>query len=340
MTAKPLSESHRLDPELVAEPINASVASRGGWRIIASKELADAIQSIRFMVLLALIGLAALASVQAATGPIQDAASAASQTPSVFLLLFTLSADRVPAFHEFIGILGPLVGIALGFDAISAERSERTLARLVAQPIHRDDVINGKFAAGVAAIAIVLTTVTAMVVAYGMWSLGQPPQPADLARIAAFVVVATTYIALWLALAILVSVLVRRASTAALVTIAAWLVFSLFAGLIAGILADGLSPIDNSDDLNQVLDNARTELTVLRFSPDQLYTEATGVLLSPERQTTGILVLDVDTRTVPSTLSLTQSVLLAWWQVMAISAGAIAMFTIAYLIFLRQEVRA
>ncbi len=110
--------------------------------------------------------------------------------------------------------------------------------------------------------------------------------------------------------------------------------------LIAGILADGLSPIDNSDDLNQVLDNARTELTVLRFSPDQLYTEATGVLLSPERQTTGILVLDVDTRTVPSTLSLTQSVLLAWWQVMAISAGAIAMFTIAYLIFLRQEVRA
>ena len=55
--------------------------------------------------------------------PIRDAADTASSTPSIFLYLFTLSPDRVPAFYEFIGILGPLLGIAFGFDAINGERS-------------------------------------------------------------------------------------------------------------------------------------------------------------------------------------------------------------------------
>ena len=70
--------------------------------------------------------------------------------PSIFLYLFTLSPERVPAFHEFLGILGPLLGIAFGFDAINGERAQGTLPRLVAQPIHRDEIINGKFVAGLA----------------------------------------------------------------------------------------------------------------------------------------------------------------------------------------------
>ena len=48
--------------------------------------------------------------------------------------------QRVPAFHEFLGILGPLLGIAFGFDAINGERSQGTLPRLVvaADPPRRD----------------------------------------------------------------------------------------------------------------------------------------------------------------------------------------------------------
>ena len=46
-----------------------------------------------------------------------------------------------PAFHEFVGILGPLLGIAFGFDAINAERAQRTLPRLgvPADPPRRGD---------------------------------------------------------------------------------------------------------------------------------------------------------------------------------------------------------
>ena len=154
----------------------------GGWRIVARKELTDHVRSVRFLILVILVGLAGLASVHSASGPIRDAADTASSTPSIFLFLFTLSPERVPAFHEFIGILGPLLGIAFGFDAMNGERAQRTLPRLVAQPIHRDEIINGKFVAGIGAILLALTSLIAIVAGYGALRLGVGPTAGDFVR--------------------------------------------------------------------------------------------------------------------------------------------------------------
>jgi len=91
-----------------------------------------------------------------------------------------------------------------------------------------------------------------------------------------------------------------------------------------------------------VLANARLELNVRRISPSQLYQEATGVLLNPARQTTG-LVVDEDPTTsqaLPSTLSLSESLVLAWWQVSVLVGAVVVLFAGAYAIFMRQEVRA
>jgi ABC-2 type transport system permease protein len=311
----------------------------GGWRIVARKEFSDHVSSVRFLVLVVLMSLAGLAAVNSAAGPIRDAADSASQTPSIFLYLFTISPQRVPAFHEFLGILGPLLGIAFGFDAINGERAQRTLPRLVAQPIHRDEIINGKFVAGIAAIALALASVMAIVGGYGALRLGVGPTGADLARAVAFFLVAVVYIGLWLALAILLSVTSRRAATAALTAIGIWLLFTLFGGLIAGSIADAIHGVDADSTVDQVLANARLELDIRRLSPDQLYRDATGVLLNPSRQTTGILVSD-QTNTLPADLPLRDSLLLAWWQLVAIVGGTVALFTAAYVVFMRQEVRA
>jgi ABC-2 type transport system permease protein len=313
---------------------------RGGWRIVAGKEFTDHVRSIRFLLLVVLMSLAGLAAVHSAAGPIRDAADSASQTPSIFLYLFTLSPQRVPAFHEFLGILGPLLGIGFGFDAINGERAQRTLPRIVAQPIHRDEIINGKFVAGLGAIALALAAVMAIVGGYGALRLGIGPSTGDLARVVAFYVVAVVYIALWLALAILLSVVCRRAATAALTAIAIWLVFTLFGGLIAGVIADAVHGVDTDSSAEEVLANARLELDIRRLSPDQLYRDATGVLLNPSRQTTGIVVTDQTSSSLPSNLALRDSLLVAWWQLVAIVGGTVALFTAAYLTFMRQEVRA
>ena len=315
----------------------------GGWRIVARKEFADHIHSVRFVILVVLVALAGLASVHSASGPIRAAASATTDVPSIFLYLFTLAPDRVPAFHEFIAILGPLLGIAFGFDAVNGERSQRTLPRLVSQPIHRDEVINGKFVAGLGAIALALAAVMLVVAGYGMLRLGIGPSIGEVVRMVAFFIVAVVYIALWLALTMLLSVVTRRAATAALAGIAIWLVFTLFGGLIAGLVADTVHPVPAANPTTEdVLDNARLEQTVKRFSPSELYQEATGVLLNPSRQTTG-LVVETDSTTsqaLPSTLALSESLVLAWWQVAVLVGGVVVLFAAAYYAFMRQEVRA
>jgi ABC-2 type transport system permease protein len=321
----------------VAEP---TPRFRGGWRIVARKEFTDHISSVRFVILLVLLSLAGLAAVHSAAGPIRDAADSATQTPSIFLYLFTLSPERVPAFHEFLGILGPLLGIAFGFDAINGERSQGTLPRLVSQPIHRDEIINGKFVAGLAAIALTLAAVIAIVAGYGAWRLGVGPSSGDVVRILAFYVVAMTYTAFWLALSLWLSVVCRRAATAAMAVIAIWLVLTLFAGLIAGIIADSLHDVPADATTEQVLANARTELRIRRISPDQLYKEATGVLLNPSRQSTGIVITEQDSRALPSSLPLADSLQLAWWQLVTLVALTTVVFAAAYTTFMRQEVRA
>jgi ABC-2 type transport system permease protein len=331
------------EPAAATAPARRDEARRfrhGGWRIVAGKELGDHVRSARFVIIVVLVVLAGLASVHSASGPIRAAADDASQTPSIFLYLFTLSPQRVPAFHEFIGILGPLLGIAFGFDAINGERAQHTLPRLVAQPIHRDEVINGKFVAGLGAIALALACLVAMVAGYGALRLGVGPTLGDATRIVAFYVVTLVYVALWLALALLLSVVCRRAATAALAAIAVWLVLTLFMGLLASMVADAADPVPADATTEQVLANARTELAVRRLSPDQLYKDATGVLLNPSRQSTGIVVEAVDSAALPSTLPLEQSLVLAWWQVVVLVAATIVLFAAAYLTFMRQEVRA
>src|SRR5918994_5022765 len=227
-----------------ARATDAEPPLRAGWRIVAAKELADHLTSVRFIVLTVILGLAAAAAVYSAAGGIRDLASAASGTPSLFLNLFTFRPEgsQIPNFIFFVTFLAPLLGIAFGFDAVNGERSEGTLPRLVSQPIHRDDIINGKFVAGLAAIAIIFIIITSLVAAVGVLLLGILPSAEEVLRLMVWLVLAIAYVGLWLALALACSIVFRRAATSALVAIAIWLMLTLFASLLVGIFAGFLSP--------------------------------------------------------------------------------------------------
>lgn len=328
------------DTAIDASPTVRGGRPRGGWRIVAAKELADHVLSARFAILLVIFALAALAAVHAAAGEIRDLAAGATGAPSVFLLLFTVSVDRIPSFLELIGFLGPLLGIAFGFDAINGERSRGTLPRLVSQPIHRDDVITGKFAAGIVLIAVSIVALVAVVSGYGIVRLGITPDGGDVARIATFAVIAIAYVGVWLAFAVLVSVLTRRAATAVLTTIAAWLVLTLFSGLIFGALADVFSPAGDDASAQELVDNVRTELTISRISPEQLYNEAATALLNPQVRTIGVVSAVQLDQALPDPLAWDQSLLLVWPHAVALVAVTVVLFIVAFVVFMRQEIRA
>lgn len=140
--------------------------------------------------------------------------------------------------------------------------------------------------------------------------------------------------------AILASVVFRRAATSALVCIAAWLVFTVFSSLFAGLLANALANVFDDATFDEQLRHARTELTISRFSPETLYEEASTAVLLPEVRSLGILTQGDVERAVTGELSLTQSLLVAWPQITALVALIVVLFMVAYLLFMRQEIRA
>ncbi len=329
----------RLPLTRAAEP--APVRRRGRWQIVAAKEFADHLLSVRFLVLVVILGLAAAGAVYAAASAIRDVASDVAGQPSLFLKLFTVAPEeRFPPFYVLVGFLGPLLGIAFGFDAVNGERAERTLPRLLSQPIHRDDVINGKFAAGLGAIGLILVAITLIVAAIGILQLGVMPTPEELLRLAVWLILASAYVGLWLAFALLCSVLLRRAATSALVAISVWLVLTLFAALVVGVIAAFVAPLPNDPSLAQELANLNAQQELARLSPGRLYEEATAAILDPSVRTVGlVLAVQVD-RAVGSILPLDQSLLVVWPQFVALIALTAAAFALAYISFMRQEVRA
>lgn len=320
--------------------VRAVSVPRAGWRIVAAKETADHLLSTRFTVLLLLVGLAAVGAVYAASGGIRDVAEEARELPGLFLLLFTAAPERLPSFVTLVGFLGPLLGIAFGFDAVNGERAQRTLPRLVAQPIRRDDVINGKFAAGLGVIASVLAALTLVVAGVGIVRLGTVPGTEEVARLLAWLVLTVVYVGFWLAFAMVWSVVLRRAATSALVSIAAWLALTLFAGFLVGLAADLVAPAPPDATPEQQLRNLRAQVWVGRLSPRVLYDEATLVLLNPQARVVGFFFQHQLDQAIPSPLPLDQSLLVVWPQVVSLVALCVICFAAAYVLFMRQEIRA
>lgn len=317
-----------------------------GWKVVASKELADHLLSRRFTILLLLVGLAAVVVVYVAAGDIRDAAQSATEADSLFIRLYTLGPDEFRTFFGLVGLLAPLFGIAFGFDAVSSERSDGTLPRLLAQPIHRDDVINGKFVAGISVIAIMLATLTAIVAGVGIGRLGIVPSAAEVGRILVYLLLAIIYAGFWLAFSILLSVVLRRAATSAMAAIGTWLVFALLATRLFGILADVIAPIPENPtiaELDEVVNKLEFRQNLQRLSPTYLYLESTVVLLNPDVTTRGIeaqVRLQFEPAALPSSLSLDQSILIVWPQIVALLGLTAICFAGGYISFMRQEVRA
>ena len=172
-------------------------AAGGGFATLYRKEMADHFRSARFRLLLLLLTLTSLASLFGAF----DALMSAQTSEYVFLSMYTLSGGSIPSFASFLAYLAPLVGLALGFDAINRERMQGTLTRLVSQPIHRDAVISAKFLAGAVAILLLVFFEGVLVGAVGLVVVGVPPTLEELLRLGSYLLLTAFYTMLWLGLA-------------------------------------------------------------------------------------------------------------------------------------------
>jgi ABC-2 type transport system permease protein len=328
-----------------AEARRTERAPSGGWKVIAGKELADHIASWRFIGLLAVITILSLLPVVFTSADINKAASDASGDPRVFLLMFSYGSQSLAGIPMtfFVGLIVPVVGIAFGYDGVNSERSQSTLSRLLAQPIHRDDVINGKYVAGIAVISVMMVTLILLVTALGILRLGIIPSAEDIARIAIWLLATILYGSFWLALGLLLSVVVRSTASAALIGFGAAFGTAFFGPILLPILAQTIFPIDTTASLASQYGANGAQMLLERISPAQLYQDVITAVLNPAVNalfygTTGQATSAQEQ--IPTLLTLDQSLLLVMPQLLVLLALTVAVFAISYVLFLRQEVRA
>jgi len=173
-----------------------------GLMAIFWKELADHFNSKRFIILSTLIYLAGITTIYVAAQNIRTGIT--ENTEFIFLRLFIVSGESLPfSFPFFLSLFIPIVGIALGFDAVNSERISGNLSRILSQPLYRDSVVNGKFLAGLVTITILVVSIVFLVAGMGLRMIGVPPTAEEILRLFAFIFVSIIYGAFWMSLAVL-----------------------------------------------------------------------------------------------------------------------------------------
>lgn len=304
-------------------------------RAIFWKELSDHFGRKRFNLMMGLV----LVGVAWATF-VDKSAVVTGGTGSFYLDLFTTTFGVPISLLSFLSFFGPIIGITLGFDSINSERTQGTLSRILAQPVYRDAVYNGKFLAGLFTLTIVVFSLGIAAVAVAMFRYGLPPSGDEVLRLIGFGFITVAYLAFWLALAMTASIFLRNAVASALVSIGIWIGISFFVVFASSTIADRVVP-----DVEDAVDQARhsnVQLWVGRISPERLFSEATGTLLDPiggrflnpfgvaPERLEGLL---------RSPVSAGQSLQLVWPHIVVLIAMIASLMSVSYARFMREEIR-
>ena len=318
-----------------------------GFSAVYRKELEDHFSSTRFTLLLTVILMISLIMAFMTGSGLRKELEGFAKPSLVFLMLFTTTGTLF-SLAQFIAFFGPLIGLVLGFDAISRERAARTLSKLVSQPIYRDSIINGKFLAGMTTLCLMLAGILLIISGLGLWVLGVVPGWEEIGRLAMYWVTSVFYIGFWLGLAILFSVLFRSMATSALAVLAMWIFLAFFLPLGATLAADTLSPVPpnpGAADLDTALRHEEIKRAISYISPIALYSDGTAVVLDPMRKTARSLVLmgpmeRLSLSRFQNPLPLLQSALVVAPHLILLVAITVVCFGVCYACFMRQEVRA
>ena len=307
-----------------------------GLGAVIAKEMADHLTSARMRILEILIVLTAVGTGYTA---LQQITGSGTGNRFLFLNLFTTAQEPLPAFAGFLGFLVPLVAIALAFDSINGEFSQRTLPRILSQPIYRDALMFGKFLGGFLTLALVLAAIWLLIFGIGLIGLGVPPTGEEVARSLLFLLATIIYGGFWMALAQLFSTIFRQSATAALASIAVWLFFTAFWEILVSLVAQSLRPVQYGF-LEEAFAQAQLQLNLSRISPNTLFVESTIALLSPAVRSLGlILPFELEGALMGAPLPVGQSLMMVWPHLTGLIAATILLFALSYVTFQKREIR-
>lgn len=317
-----------------------------GLMTVFRKELADHFSSYRFVIIFALIAMVGFITSYMAGINLKQSLEGIAKPKFIFLMLFN-TPGALFSMVQFVAFFGPLIGLILGFDAINRERAQGTLIKLVTQPIYRDAIINGKFLAGMTTISIMLVSIVLVISGFGIALLGIVPGAEEILRLIVYLVISIFYISFWLGLSILFSVCFKGIATSALTSLALWIFLSFFVSIGADVLSNTLVPLDKAtSDQETIVKNIRLRENMTAFSPMELYSKGTSVIINPTQKTTSSLPLinmgameKYSVSRFQNPLTLGQSIVVVYPHLIALIAITLICFAISYTVFMVQEIR-
>ncbi|MCD6095154.1 MAG: ABC transporter permease [Thermoprotei archaeon] len=303
--------------------------------VIARKEFSDMIRSKRLWIILFILIL-----IHIGTYSMVRYASVSNLKGTRKLLLIR----GISNLTSSIAILGPILGIALGYDAISGERERGTLKLVLARPVYRDSVINGKALAGLCIIVIAMGITGLLTMVFGVLIYGMSLTLNNVIRFGLYTLLSILITLSFYAMSVLLSTLSKKSSTSLAISIMIWAIFAFILPLASYMIAEamlGPPPMVHEPGKEgisrQFIEYSRrlAELNnkIRQFSLITHYQVVANALMRSE------IIVKVDSRMIRRTVTLNEILSHGWWHIAILVIFTLVCFILSYVIFVRSEER-
>jgi len=203
---------------------------------IAQKEFQSAIRTKRFIVFGTIFVLLALAGAYYGNLDLSRSISPTSGAPNPV----TQPVNYVTSVaYSYSQVVLTILGLALSYDAITRERSERTLVQLLVRPVKRSAILFGKFVAYLAAAGGLFVVTTLVIYIGGSVVTRRFPTSSDIDYLLLSMAIILLYVASFIAIGLLITSLTRSTLDSLLGAVFVWVLLLIFtyAGVALGLNA-------------------------------------------------------------------------------------------------------
>lgn len=184
-----------------------------------------------------------------------------------------------------VGFAAPLLGLALGYAAVSGDRERGFLYLVLARPVSRGQVIDGKVLGAAAVLVLVLGLSAMVLLGSSSILLGVALDAGSLTRVAAYALLTALLALAYFSVALLFSVISKKSSQSLVLSIVVWLLFVFVIPLLGFFYATSVvGPPPPTSDAKALEEwSRRAEATVSRLlavTPNYYFDRLSGALMS------------------------------------------------------------
>ena len=235
-------------------------------------------------------------------------------------------------------LVGGVLAIAISFDTINYEMQRGSLKTLLSYPIYRDSIVYGKYLGGL--LAITLVSIVTFMAGIGVFLsvTGLALNMDTMLRLLIFFGISLVYMAIFLAIGLLLSIVLPQPSTSLLASMIVWLSSIQLIPNLGYAIGQILYPVRMSFSEGRPSFSMQSGFTTIRaiisgLSPSTAYENIVNSIL-----TTSELQFTSSQPTIVS-VSVDKALLTVAPSIIYFVGLLIAIFAVAYILFTRQEIR-